>query len=401
MRISTSTIYERGVSAIQRQQADLLQTQQQIATGRRILSPADDPVAAARALEVSQSQAINEQYGTNTNNAKSSLGLEESILTSVTSLVQDVRVIAVQVGNPALDNSNRASLATELRGRYAELLGLANSTDSNGQYLFSGYKGSTQPFTQTAPGTVAYNGDQGQRLIQISPSRQIAISDPGSDIFQRIKTGNGTFTASPAGSNSGTSVIGAGSVVTGYTGNNYQIQFSVAAGVTSYAVVNTTTSTTLSTGNAYTSGNAIAFAGIQVNLQGVPSAGDTFDVAPSTNQDIFKTLDNLITQLETPISSPSGSAKLNNSANAALLNLDHTLDTVLKVRASVGAQLKEIDSAKNTGDDLGLQYQQTLSTLQDVDYNKAVSDLKQSAMFLEAAQQSFLKVSKLSLFNFL
>jgi flagellar hook-associated protein 3 FlgL len=183
MRISTSTIYDSGVRAMQQQTETLLQTQQQIASGRRILTPADDPVGAARVLDVSQSQSINAQYGINTGTAGDSLGLEESILGNVTGLLQNVRDLAVSAGNPILNQSDRANLANALRGSFQDLLGMANSTDGGGQYLFSGYQGGKRPFSETAPGQVAYSGDQGQRLIQISPSRQIAISDAGADVF--------------------------------------------------------------------------------------------------------------------------------------------------------------------------------------------------------------------------
>ncbi|MDP2783732.1 MAG: flagellar hook-associated protein FlgL, partial [Sulfurimicrobium sp.] len=189
MRISTSMMYDLGVGSIQQQSAALTKTSQQVATGRRILTPADDPVAAARVLEVSQSKALNTQYDVNTDSATSALGMEETALASVGNLIQDVRTIAINAGNPTLDHNNLASLATDLRGRYQELLGIANSTDANGQYMFSGYQGATIPFAETSPGVVKYNGDQGQRLIQISPSRQLAVSDAGSDVFMQIKNG--------------------------------------------------------------------------------------------------------------------------------------------------------------------------------------------------------------------
>ena len=127
MRISTNTVYDQGVSAILRQQEDMLKTQQQISTGRRILTPADDPVAAARALDISQAESLNNQYARNQTNATSSLGLAESVLQGVTSLIQDVRTVALNAGNATLADNDRASLATELRGRLEELIGLANS----------------------------------------------------------------------------------------------------------------------------------------------------------------------------------------------------------------------------------------------------------------------------------
>ncbi|MGH8672013.1 MAG: flagellar hook-associated protein FlgL, partial [Burkholderiales bacterium] len=236
MRISTSTIYEAGIGAIQQQQNALLKTQQQIASGKRVLTPSDDPVAAARVLEVSQSLSTHQQFAINRKSAATSLGLEESALSAISEVLQDARIVAVSSGNPALGPGSRFALAEELRSRFEILVGLANSTDGNGQYLFSGFQGTTQPFSGSASGAV-YSGDQGQRLIQISDSRQLEVSDSGSDVFERIRTGNGVFSTSAAIANTGTGIISPGSVVNTalLTGHSYQINFTVATGVTTFA----------------------------------------------------------------------------------------------------------------------------------------------------------------------
>ncbi len=402
MRISTNTVYEQGVSSILRQQEAMLKTQQQVATGRRILTPADDPVAAARALEVTQAESINTQFAENRNHANSSLGLAESVLHGVTTLIQDVRTVALNAGNPTLANNDRASLATELRGRLEELIGLANSTDGAGQYLFSGFQGATKPFAQTAAGA-QYFGDQGQRLSQVAASRQLAVSDSGTGVFERIRSGNGVFVTAAGAANSGAGVIAQGAVVTpaSLTGHDYQLNFTVAAGVTTFDVVDTTTAATLSTGNPYTSGGTISFDGLQFEIQGVPANGDQFTVAPSTHQSLFKTLADLIAVVAAPVNGPGGGASLSNGLNASLLNLDHGLDNILGVRAALGTRLREVDALQSAGEDLALQFQQTLSQLQDVDYAQALTELSRQQLYLEAAQQSFVKVSRLSLFDYL
>ena len=402
MRISTSTIYEQGVATLQRQQAEMLHTQQQVATGRRMLTPSDDPVASARALEVTQSLSTTQQFSKNAAAAADSLALQDGILGSVNELILDVQVLAVSVGNPTLNDAGRASIATNLRGRYQELMGLANSTDGNGQYLFSGYQGNTLPFTSAALGSVTYQGDQGQRLMQISPSRQMAVSDSGADVFQRIKNGNGTFVAAAATGNTGTGLVSPGSVLTGYNGHNYSVQFTVAAGVTTYAVNDVTTGApVVAAGAPYTSDGSIAFDGIQLSIKGAPANGDTFTLSPSSNQDIFATLGNLITALETPVTDGASNAKLFNTLSATMQNLDHGLTNVTKARAAVGTREVEAESTKTLNSDLELQYQQILSNLQDVDPYEAISLLTQQKTNLEAAQQSYLKVTGLSLFNYM
>ena len=399
MRISTSTIYNANISLLNQQQAQLLHTQQQISTQRRILTPADDPIASARALDVSQADASNSQYATNRNAALHSTSMSEGVLQSVTSLLQDVRTIAVNAGNGALNNSDKLTLATDLSGRLEDLLALANSTDGVGNYLFSGFQGRTLPFANSSTG-VQYQTDDGQRMIQVSSSRQLAASDSGADIFMRIKNGNGTFIAQAASANVGSGIASSGAVTNPalLTGNNYQVTFSVAAGVTTYGVTNTTPGALVpvpvAAGTPYVSGQLISFDGLQLDVTGAPASGDVFTVAPSTNESIFTTISNLITALKTP--GPPGGA-----IATAISGLDRGLDNVLTVRATLGTRLNELEALQSAGENIGLQYKQTLSQLQDVDYNKAISDLTQQKTSLEAAQKSFLAVSGLSLFNYM
>lgn len=402
MRISTSTLYETSTSKLSELQASLMRTQQQIATGRRVMTPADDPVAAARAYDVTQARATNDQYAINRQNVKSSLGLEEGVLASVTTLLQDVKTQVVAAGNGAYSDTERQYLATELNERFQELLGLANSGDGIGGYLFSGFQSDTEPFAQSGNGAV-YNGDQGQRMLQVAASRQLGFSDNGNAVFEQIKTGNGSFTLGAAAGNAGTGVFSAG-VVTDASlldGHNYSVTFSVAGGVTTYDVTDVTTGTALSTGNAYASGQAIAFNGMQFDIKGAPANGDSFTVGPSANQSVFSTLKDLIGVLNTPATGAAGKAMLSNGLVEAHGNLENALDNVLTIRASVGSRLKEIDSLDSSGEDADLQFAQTLSDLQDLDYTKAISSLMQQQTTLSAAQQSFVKISGLSLFNFL
>ena len=192
MRISTNTIYELGVTAIQKQQVDLIKSQQQLSTGKRVLTPSDDPIAAAQALEIGQTQAINRQYSKNADTAQSSLQLEESTLNGVVNLIQDVRQRVVNSGDPTLSSTDLQAFGSELTNSYQQLLSLANSTDGNGKYLFSGFAGGTQPFTQTS-GAGVYAGDQGQRTIQIGASRTIEVSDSGQNIFKPGVSGQDLF----------------------------------------------------------------------------------------------------------------------------------------------------------------------------------------------------------------
>lgn len=446
MRISTSMIFDAGVNAINSQTASLLHLQQQVATGRRMLTPADDPVSAARALEVQQAKDVVAQFAANQSNAKSALGLEEAQLSGVGDLLARVKELTVQAGNAALSAGDRRNLAMELRGRFEELMGIANTTDGAGRYLFAGYMSGTVPFggavneVAAATGEVDYRGDEGHQRLQVSASRYLEISDSGSEIFQRIRTGNGTFTSGYAASNTGTGVVDIGTVTDPAKWNNpansknLEIRFWVdtagvagTVGATYYDVVDADpasptfnnslfTNSASSSGaggtysHAYTANQPINLAGLaapfndlgaSVAVKGAPADGDVFTLKASSNQSIFKTLANLVSTVESNIAAPANQAKFSNEINFALANLDLASENILRVRAAVGSRLSELDSIGAVNEDLNVQYDQTLSNLQDLDYAKAISDLTRKQTDLEAAQKSFMRTSSLSLFNYI
>lgn len=408
MRISTSMLFDSGVGAINKQMAALLKLQQQVATGRRILTPADDPVGAARALELTQSQDVLAQYSTNQSNATSALGLAEAHLTSINGMFARFKELTVQAGNATLSANDRKSIAFELRSRFDELLGIANAADGQGQYLFSGYMGSTTPFggnvdqLNAAPANeISYQGDDGRRTLQVSATRMMEISDSGNDVFRRIRNGNGHFVTNYAAANTGTGIIDAGSVTDPAAWNALankpiSIQFTSA---TTYDIVDAA-STTLASGT-YQTGQPIVIAGASVMITGAPASGDSFTLAPSSSQSIFKTLANLIGALESNTSQPADAAKYSNQIGFALRDLDQANENILRVRSMIGSRMSELESLGSANQDLSLQYQQALSNLQDLDYAKAISDLTRKQTDLEAAQSSFSRITRLSLFDYL
>jgi flagellar hook-associated protein 3 FlgL len=299
--------------------------------------------------------------------------------------------------------NDRQIIATELSGKLQALMGLANNTDGLGNFLFSGFQSRTQPFIET-PAGVAYAGDDGQRLIQVNSSRQLPASESGADIFMRVKNGNGTFVTQEGTNlftglpNTGSGVASVGNVTDSnlVTGNNYQVDFFAdGLGGLTYSVTDLTTFAAPLVGVPYVAGQAISFDGIQFSVSGTPADGDTFTVAPSSNESVFKTISDMIANLNGP--SVGFGGRLAYSIN----QIDRALENVLVSRSSVGVRLNELDALQVAGDDLGVQYQQSLSALQDVDYTKALSDLSQQQIYLQAAQKSFAQVMGMSLFDYI
>ncbi len=207
MRVSTAQIFDTGTFGIQTNQANLFKIQNQLSTGRRILTPADDPVGASQALVVTQSRDVNKQYADNQDLARSQLGLLESNLSLVGDELQNIMEKAVNSGNGTLGPAERNMIATELQGRLDNLIGLANAQDGTGQYLYSGFQAQVKPFLVTgnvAVGVppafdlnnthVSYSGDDGLRLLQVDASQQMAINMAGSEAFMKVRDAAGNLT---------------------------------------------------------------------------------------------------------------------------------------------------------------------------------------------------------------
>lgn len=402
MRISTNTIYENGGTRISDLQVGLNRTQQQIASGRRILTPSDDPVGSARALVITQSDAVNDQFAVNRKNAINTLSVAEGVLGGVTNALQNIKTRIVSAGSGILTDVERGFIANELQGDLEQLLGLANSSDGSEGYLFSGFSASA-PYTKTQAGA-QYNGDQGQRLLQVDTSRQIPLSEVGPAIFENIRTSASQFNTVANPSNLGgalaTAAINAPTAAN-LTGNYYEVNFDNTGA--NFSVTNKTTGVVIVPSTPYVSPQTVTFDGIDLTLSNTPAGpgpGDRFSIQPG-NQNIFETLTDLINILKTPVNSTAVKLDLAAGLAQANNNLDKSLNNVLTTRAKFGTSLKELDELDSVGQSTGLSYKQQLSDLQDLDYAKAITELNQQQVTLQAAQQSFVKTSSLSLFNYI
>ncbi len=191
MRLSTSQIYQQAVTAMQTKQADLSKTQLQLATGQKLLAPSDDPSAATRILDLNNVIETTTQYQRNADFADTRLSLEETVLSDVGNILQRARELSVRANNDTLSAGDRKAIAVEVKTNIEALVQLANSQDANGEYLFSGFKTDTIPFTDNGAGNFSYDGDQGQRSLQIGARRQVTVGDSGDEVFMKVDDGAG------------------------------------------------------------------------------------------------------------------------------------------------------------------------------------------------------------------
>lgn len=344
MRVSTALIHRQGLQSILKQQEDLLRVQNELATGKKILSPSDDPSGAARITDINEALNQINQFGENAGYATQQLNLEETTLTSSNLVLQRVRELAIQAANTGVNDlqSNRA-IASEIKEKLQELFDYANEKDENGDYIFSGFQSKTQAFSTDGAGNYSFNGDQGQTAIQIGSSRQVTANDSGADVFQKIRLGNGQFSVDANRTNAGTGKISTGSVIdrTAFQSHDYTVRFIDA---NNYEVFDNTAGAVVGVSpRPYIDGASIVFDGLEVEVSGAPVAGDEFTVDASRNQDIFTTLSNLVRELETPgtgdITGNFGGAYLANGFAAGdAIGFDLAFDGVtLNVAAVAGA----------------------------------------------------------------
>lgn len=412
MRVSTNWLFEQGMRPMMEQEAALSKTRERITSGRDLLQAEDDPVRAVRARELEKTLAAGEQFARNTDHAEQRLALEESIIGEVENVLQRVRELAVQAANDSLNPADREIVATELEERYNELLDLANSRDSNGEYLFAGTRTETMPF-QLSAGTVTYQGDNEQRRLQLSETRQVAVSDSGQELFMAIPKGNGTFEVShDAASNTGSGVIDPGTVIDpdAYAASVQAFDIvmvddptdpdSEVDGYEIYDRANPAPALPLDTG-AYEPGTQIEFNGIEISIDGEPAAGDTFQVDPSGKQDVFATVQGLIDSLRTPTGTPADRGDQRNGIKRALTNLEQGLHHLVEQRGDMGGRLRTTLDQKTIHESVNLRFKETLSDVAATDITAAVIDLSEQQTALSAAQRTFTQMQRLSLFDLL
>ena len=400
IRISSQQIFSGGINRLQELNSSLNQTQEQISTGKRVNKPSDDPVAAARILKLDQELSRIETYQRNAGLAENRLQQEESALASSVDVIQRIRELTVQAGNGSLSPNDRKSISSELKERIGQLADIANTRDASGEYIFSGFQGSTAAFGKDSSGSWVYQGDEGQRVLEIDDGVTVPISDHGKGIYSSVPAA--VFAESDPG-NAATARIdgievtneGALSAV-----SPDDITITVDTGAGTVSAVNSRTGAPLTvTPATYTSGESFEVAGVQATITDAGD-GDEFTLRAGERQSVFATIENLIDGLDNiDKGSPAGQAAYDDLIAASLQNLDNAQESIVQKQTEIGGRLNAVDSTKSFLEDSSVYSEDIRSQLRDVDYAEAISNLSFQSFVLQAAQQSFAQVSQLSLFD--
>ena len=394
-RIATSTFQNDSVSQMDALEVALAGTQQQLSTGLKVQNAADNPTGMTTVNQLNTEISASTQYVTNSNTAQTNLQLEEQAMSDASNVMQNVNTLAVEANNAALTAAQRGNIATELQQDLNQLVSIGNRTDSSGAYLFGGIANASAPFSQSN-NNVTYNGSTQVNQVEISQNQSISTGDSGYTAFMNVPTGNGTFVTTAASTNTGSASISTGEVTAPnqYVNDNYSISFTDP---TDYTVTDTTTGATVTSGT-YSDGSAISFNGAQVTISGTPAAGDTFSVAPAGTTSAFSAISNLITTLQ---STSLNNGQLATQIGSSIQQVQNTITSFSNVSASAGSRLNAITAAQSAASTNQTNMKTNVSSITDVDYAAATTALSSEELALQAAQESYASLEKMSLFQYL
>lgn len=410
MRVSTTMFQQAALNSMLDRQVELSRSQQQLASGKRILAPSDDPIASAMLVDISQSLSIYEQYNRNAGYAEMRLRHSESTLGSVTNALHRARELAIQGNNGTYSAEQRKDIAAEVRQLLDEVLTLANATDDNGNYMFAGSRINRKPFEQTFPGqgiesTFTYQGDQLQRRLQVGPQRTVPDGDSGFDVFNRVRMPNAdmgpitnlNFGGDPT--NEGTFRVRHGNdernivLDQDYANlsamaadiqrqlNDPSGNFEVVAERDFLTIKNT------SPGNQpvlldFSDDPALATSNGVASNAGIRAHNGYISV--------LEAIDRFAVELEN-----------NTMHGASITRLDMALSQIVEFKSEIGARMNSIERQKTVNEDFIFNMTTLRSELEDVDFAEAISRMNLQMVGMQAAQQTFTRVQNLSLFNYL
>ncbi|AOJ14581.1 flagellar hook-associated protein FlgL [Burkholderia vietnamiensis] len=410
MRISSAQFFQLNVSQMNDQQAQLSQLYQQIASGVSLQTPADNPVGAAQAVQLSMTSATLSQYTANQTTALASLQAEDQTLQSVSTVLTGVQTLTVRAGDGSFADSDRAALATQLQGYRDQLMTLANTNDGAGTYLFAGVNNSSAPFTSSPNGAVSYVGDSGTRQVQIGDSSSVAQGDTGAAVFMSVQSLGSVPVPAADAANTGTGRITAVTVTSpsaATNGHHFAITFGGTPAAPTYTVTDSSAKPPTTTpAQAYTAGASIALGGgMTVSVSGTPSAGDSFSVTPGPQAtggaDIFSTLDSMIAALKTPVTgNPVAAAALSNAMMTGSIKVGNTMRNVTTIQASVGGREQEVKAMQAVTQTASLQTTSNLTDLTGTNMVTTISQYLQVQNALTGAQKAYVQLQNLSLFQY-
>lgn len=417
MQISTSEFLLGSLSDILAQQGNVNQLNREISSGQTMLDATSDPAGAGQAIQTAA------QISRLTYDAASAAAGGQSIQTAlgalqqVNNLIDQLNQIALNGANVTTDSDTRQSLVVEAQSALTQLVQLANTQDSQGNYIFAGSKSNTAPFIVGQGGTVSFIGDAATNVLEIAPGVSTPVTVSGQGIFTNLPGGTNGIAVSADAANSGDGTAEVQAVTSlaqvaaaAGAGTQYSIAFTSAgsSGGLDYTVASGTgapgssgfaaTSGVIASGS-YTAGSDLKFAGLDVAIAGTPAAGDRFALQPGATPSLFQTLQNLIAGLQSPVQGQPGGDAGQQQIQSAIGALAGAQTAVLTAEATLGAGLSQIQAVQSQDQNQTTQAQAALSGLQSANLPQVIANYSAGVTALQAAEEAFARIQNLSLFS--
>ena len=395
MRVSTLQMHTTMTSSMQQTTNNVNNTLLQMVSGKKILKPSDDPLASLQIMGMNDDLAKLDQYQKNITAVQLSLSAEETVLNDTTDTLQRLRDLTLSAGNDGMTQEDLDAIAQEVDHLIEQLADMANTQSAGGEYLFGGTKGDTAPVIKDASGNWVYVGGDSSREIPISDNRTIAQGDTAGDIFFSVENSNGVW-AEPADGNGGDGRIGTGKISDAALFEaNAPLEIVFDDPASTFSVMNKD-GDPIATGLPYAEGETVEVGGVSIELYGQPAAGDSFTIEATDEKDIFSSLDRLSDALKS-----GDSAYLNDVLGVSLDNIDGAMNSVGSALTSVGTRMNTLEMAQSANEESVTMTKSMKGSLENIDFAEAVTQLTMEFTALQATQQSYAKVNKLSLFNYI
>lgn len=405
MRISTSMITHNSINGMLKKQTELANTSNQMGSGKRVMTPADDPVASAMAFNAKNKLENIEQYGKNIDYARKSMQTTESVLGNLHDRLQRVKQQAIQANSDALSDEDRRTIGLEIKEITGQLEKLMNTRDESGNYIFAGSKVNTAPFAQQRDGSYVYQGDATERKLQISDTTFVSPFISGEAAFQNIDNVQQIRSYALSANDSEETIGVTGS--TGFLEDNRVGEYKLT-----YNAVNDWT-VELPTGEILTDQNSDGNVDLDdlaalVNQSGgdvtlsvpnpVPAAGDEFVIVFDNEKEGLLAG---MKRFEKALSGFNGEEYQKDAINDVIAKSQSWLNAVADARSVIGTRENSMDTIKSNNEDLQLYLKSNVSQLEDLDYAEATGRFMLQQTALTASQQTFSQVAQLSLFNYI
>lgn len=394
-RIASFHNYQSVSNDLMRQQVKVQHVQEQLATGKRVLSSGDDPVASIYIQNFHQQDEQLEQYIESITLARNRQTRAEIVLDDSEQMVDNAKRQVMEMINGSLSTEDRLAHRQDLLGLYNSLMNLVNTKDESGNFLFSGTQSSKQPFHRDSENNVRYVGDSYHRTAQVAPSVDIQTSDPGDRVFMGIKNPFGDYQPEYQ-LESGSMLLLSKATNTNKSDDfQYAVSFSIdEKGQTLYEL---TQNNIIVSAGTYDPETGVQWGTLSVSFEGEMLNGDKIALERQDTFSLFNSFKNGIDLSTKSIFDASATAELQQVTeqfSAAFIHLN-------QVRADVGSRLNTLDSQESMHKDFQLVLNRSLGSMEDLDYSSAVINLNEDLLALKASQQAFAKAKDLTLFNYI